>query len=664
MPLLPAAHLSVLKSPPMAKTSKPVDAAQFEFGFGSNFLRDHAGQLMTDPRVAIVELIANSYDAGAMKVDIRWPATQGEVLSIKDDGVGMTLPEFLHRWGTLCYDRLQEQGPDVEFPPGVPKRSRSAFGHNGKGRHAALCFADEYRVETRKDGESVRALVSLTTGGPTPFACAIEQRSAGEGHGTTIHAVANRNVLPADSLTDVIGTKFAVDPSFEIRVNSKRVRLFDISVLKTETLKVDGVGDIRIHMVDAQEPERTMHLKGITWWVNSRMVGEPSWDGLDQAGHFLDGRTTEAKRFSFVVEADVLRKDVKPDWTGFHPSSRFNGVRDAVLENVIRALGRVLASNRKQLKKATLEQHKALLRDLPLISKHQVAKFVDEVQEKCPNLSPRDLSRTVEIYGKLEQARSGYDLLAQLEACSPEDLDTWNQLMQRWTAGNAEVVLNELDRRLRVVAELQKLIRDRKSDEVHDLQPLFERGLWMFGPEYESVDFRANRGMAEVVTSLFQKRGVTVSRRRPDFVALSDSSIAFYSADQFGPTGGEVTGVRKVLVVELKKGGFALGQAEVDQARDYVLELRKVGAIQPTTDVEAFVLGAELQPGLSKLKYGDRDETVIQPLVYDILLNRAHVRTFNLQRKLQDYGSGLGADAELEEVLSSPDTGELFGSSE
>ena len=58
-------------------------------------------------------------------------------------------------------------------------------------------------------------------------------------------------------------------------------------------------------------------------------------------------------------------------------------------------------------------------------SKKAIGQFIDEVQEKCPTISDRDLSRTVQVLAKLEKSRSGYDLLTQLAACSPDDLDTW-----------------------------------------------------------------------------------------------------------------------------------------------------------------------------------------------------------------------------------------------
>lgn len=115
---------------------------------------------------------------------------------------------------------------------------------------------------------------------------------------------------------------------------------------------------------------------------------------------------------------------------------------------------------------------------------------------------------------------SGYDLLKQLAECSPQDLDTWNQLMKKFSASTAELILSELSRRLRLIEKLQQLIHDKKTDELHDLQPLFEQGLWMFGPEYESVEFRSNLGLATIIREMLGGTEESIKRGRTDFVAL------------------------------------------------------------------------------------------------------------------------------------------------
>jgi hypothetical protein len=617
------------------------------FLFGTGFLHDHVGQIIDDPSVAILELVANCYDAGADSVAIAWPNLPGEMLSITDNGTGMTREEFEKRWKTLAYDRQLEQGTDVAFPPGKRKAKRTAFGHNGKGRFSPLCFADEYQVQTWKDGHSTTARIQLAHGMEVPFLCKIEADKSKAGHGTCVSTVVQKISLPSDSVRELIGFKFAVDPTFKVTVNGEAVKLQSLSGVSTRKCDVEGYGTITVHRLDPLKQERTLQLKGIAWWVNHRMVGEPSWDGLDGPGQYLDGRTTEARRFSFIVEADMLKSETKADWSGFKETPAVRAIHKAVHSFITDELRGLLASDRKALKKEAIKEHRHLIEQLPPLSQRQIGEFVDELQERCSHLTQRDLSRTIEIFGKLEQSRSGYDLLKQLAACSPEDLSTWNSLMQKWTATSAEIVLNELARRLSVLKDLQELIRDKGADELHELQPLFERGLWMFGPEFEAVEFTSNRSMSIVVRDFFQKRGVDASRSRPDFVVLPDSSIGLYCADEFSQ--GEVSGTRKILIVELKRGGFCVTQKEMDQARDYAKELRTTGCAQQSTEIEAYVLGASLETTLQEMRIGER--TLIRPCPYDVILNRAHARTFHLQKRIQASKPELKQDEEIKDVL-------------
>jgi hypothetical protein len=635
----------------MASKNTPNQNLELPFSFSMNFLRDHAGHIITDPKTAVTELIANAYDAGATAVDITWPDDSVGRFAIADNGTGMTEAEFNRRWRTLSYDRLKEQGANVEFPPGIAKRQRTAFGRNGKGRHAAFCFSDRYEVETRKDGRRITAELSITDGGDSPFRCIItsDEDAPGFAPGTTVSADLIRGLLREDEVREVIGTRFIVDPSFSILLNGRSVQLFDLQTLKTDTLAIDPYGVVDIYILDVATADRSSKLKGLTWWVNDRMVGEPSWEGLDGEGSILDGRTSEAKRFSFIIRADLLRDEVKHDWSGFHATGKFNAVGKSVRAYVAKTIYDALAENRKARKKAALDEHRVLLRELPEQSKQVVAQFVERVQEECPRLSDQDLARTVSIYAKLEQSRTGYDLLKQLAACSPDDLDGWNAIMQRWSAGSATLVLNELGERLTLISRLQDLINDRATDEVHELQPLFERGLWMFGPEYEAVDFRSNRGMAEVIRKFFGRENVAVTRNRPDFVALAESSIGAYGADHYAEN-GEAFGYRKVLVVELKRGGFTITQSEMDQARDYIKEIRAAGAIDKTTQVEAYILGSKMEDGLERSTMGS--STVLNPMVYDNLLTRAHARTFHLHRQIEAIRPAESIDPELREVLS------------
>jgi hypothetical protein len=623
------------------------------FSFGPKFLLDHAGHIMTDPRIALVELVANSYDAGSSQVKITWPEETGGTLEILDNGTGMTAAEFRKRWKTFSYSRPLEQGIYVDYPPGQQgPAKREAFGQHGKGRYAPFCFADAYEVETWKGGTRIVMRVTLTHGGTEPFHCEVVSEDKKAGHGTTVRTVIQRNKLSEEAVADAIGSKFTVDPFVTIMLNGQKIQLLSLPGITTTPLMIEPYGEVVIHQIGGSAQDRTTQLRGITWWVKGRMVGSPSWEGLDDCGAILDGRTAMAKRYSFVVEANLLKKEVKDDWMGFHDSPASVAVMDAVRKHVIEALSKLLASNRREKKREALAESRAVLDRLPTLSKRIVSSFVDEVLQKCPTLSHGDLIRTVKILSTLEKARSGYELLEKLAACDPKDLDTWNRLMEEWSASGAEIVLSELKGRLDLIQRLQALVNTTSTDELHELQPLFARGLWIFGPEYESVEFTSNRAMVTVIRQHLGGSADEISMRRPDFVALSDRSIGVYSADHFD-NDGEVDGIRKVLVVELKKGGFTITPDELHQGERYASELLRAKHISRSTEIVVFVLGANLSDDAVD-EHTVGKATKIIPMIYDTILKRAHARTFNLQRKLEAAFPTRPQNEDVEESLPTP----------
>ncbi len=625
------------------------------FHFNERFLQDHAGQIVSDPRIAVIELIANAYDAGAQNVAIKWPDEPGGLFSVTDDGVGLTRKQFEHRWTFFNYNRMEEQGADVTFPPGVRGIRRIAFGQSGKGRYAPFCFARRYTVESRKEGASFKATVSLTEGGSAPFVLDDIQEGKKKGHGTTISVNIHNatRLLAVDDIRNLIGSKFLVDPSISLVVNDTTVELLDLSGVDSEDLTIDPYGGVVIHFIDAEKHSRVAKLNGIAWWVNRKMVGEPTWNRFGGDGVYLDKRKGTGRRFSIIVEADFLKPEVNSTWQSFHASRKVLEVQEAVHAYIEKRLHDAMADVRRERKLAVLRESQDTIRELPRISKKVVTQFIDQVQEQCPTLSEQDLSRTVHILSCLEQSRDGYDLLHQLEKCSPGDLDTWNRLMKQWTATSAEIVLSELHRRLRLIESMRALVDNPKADELHELHPLFERGLWIFGPEFEAVDFRSNRGLTEIIRRFLGPSEYKSSTERPDLVALPDRSIGTYSADAYKD--GEVCGVRKVLIIELKKGGFRVKQQEMDQARDYAKAINMSGKVNRSTILEAFVLGETLEESLEPATQGN---ITVTPMVYDVVLRKAETRTFNLQKKLKAVEPPLPLDKEMEDVIS--DESSLF----
>jgi hypothetical protein len=200
---------------------------------------------------------------------------------------------------------------------------------------------------------------------------------------------------------------------------------------------------------------------------------------------------------------------------------------------------------------------------------------------------------------------------------------------------------------------METLVESPHADELHDLQPLFERGLWIFGPEYEAVDFRSNRGLTEIIGKFLGGKDYTPPKKRPDFVVLPETSIGAYCADAYD-AGGEISGIRKVALLELKRGGFCVTQKESDQAREYAKEIRKGGKVSASTEIVAYVLGATIEPGLERTDYGN--QLAIIPMIYQTVLRKAHQRTFNLKKRLKEVQPDCFTDADVDSVIGGQQT--------
>jgi hypothetical protein len=361
-------------------------------------------------------------------------------------------------------------------------------------------------------------------------------------------------------------------------------------------------------------------------------VGNPSWAGFYDR-RILDGRSAEAKRFTFIVSADFLEEAVREDWSGFKPNHEaWKATEPIVHTRILDLLSEVDADERGEVKAAVRGSLVREVSRLNPLGRDRWNSFVDRVVDECPTISTDEVQQVATILAKLEQASSKYGLIARLHSLRPDDFDALDELLKDWTVASAKVALDEIQGRLVLLRQLDTKLRDERSDEVGDLQPLFERSLWVFGPEFESIEFTSNRGMTSVIRDLFKGNKVG-SRLRPDFVVLPDGSVGLYSRDSYDEH-LEVSGVERLVIVEIKKPGVSVGSAEKEQPWRYVKELAKRGLISSATKVTCFVLGSETEVGESSPRTEADGQVTIIPMTYETFIRRAERRMLGLSEKL------------------------------
>ncbi len=101
--------------------------------------------LISSEPIAVAELVKNAYDAGAKEIVITLHVNQPQKLVIRDNGRGMSLPEFKRLWMRPGYSEKTNYDP---------KTKRPLLGEKGIGRFAADKLAAKLTVITKRANES------------------------------------------------------------------------------------------------------------------------------------------------------------------------------------------------------------------------------------------------------------------------------------------------------------------------------------------------------------------------------------------------------------------------------------------------------------------------------------------------------------------------------
>lgn len=627
----------------------------FESSHEQDYLRRELGDVVSQPDVAITELVANAHDAGASSIKIVVPNNYNALMSFEDNGTGMTKDHIQNRWMKLRYNRLDRQGPNVDFPAERKGLKRKAYGRNGIGRHALFCFSDSYKLETWKDG--IEHSLEIAIGSDKPLVVKSHKERKRKGHGTRLTVQVQKNLWSANKIKEMLSLRFISMPDFSIEVNGQKV---DISnhpnIVDKKELEV---GDIKLNVViiDAKAASRSLKYNGIGIWVGGRRVGEMEWRVGSHS--FIDGRKSFSLRFAIIVQTDDLRDEILEDWSGFKPkSTAINSVAEALYTYINEKRRELLKDEIAEIKSEALEANRKELEELPQLAKEEISDFAEEILNENPDIKPDIMQLAIKAAINLEKSHFGQSLLAKLTTIAVDDIEALNKLLDEWTAKDALKVLSEIDSRIKVIETLRRLSGDKDADELHTIHPLMLKARWLFGPEYESSEYSSNVGLVKTIQKVFGKKidkeAFINSQKRPDITILKDSSIGAQALEE--PDEDGIVKVKTVLVIEVKKGGLSIGRDEVGQADGYVQDIVYSDILASSPFVNAIVVGETIESKTStKREIMDDNGKVIGKVVavtFSNLIATAEGRLFRLRDKLKDHYDSISTEKLKAETLT------------
>jgi hypothetical protein len=607
--------------------------------FEEDYLIRTLGSLVHSPEIALTELVANAWDAGATQVDILIPDDYNLKLVVEDNGTGLTKEQFENRWMRLGYNRIKHQGKNVIFPPNVDGK-RLAYGRNGVGRHGLLCFNNEYTVITNSGGKKSTFVIS-TKSENQPFIIKEYNFDKSTTSGTRLEVIVTKNLPKPEKILEIISARFLHDPNFVISINKQTVPLEEHSGLMDSTeIKVNGIS-LMAHFIDSQKSARSTIYQGIAFWQSNRLVGEPSWVLGNEV--VIDGRTKFAKRYTVVIKTNDLAEYIFEDWTGFKKVETMDKVYAEVISYVNKMFSEIAKDTIEETKQQIRSDFSTEFSSLTPLAKYEVNEAIEAITVAHPTAKPEVITIAIEAIINLEKSRTGKELLVKLAKLSDDDISGLNRLLEKWSVRDALSVLDEIDNRISVIEAIRKLSKDEDVDELHVLHPLVTAARWLFGPEFESAEYSSNRQLQNAVETVFKKKiGKEVfnnHRKRPDIVVLNDATASITGTEVFDNETSLST-VNKVLIIELKRGKFKLTREERNQAQGYVEDFVNCGSLIGTPYIEAFVVGESFSEKIQPISTVQNENKVemgkIRITTFGQLVDTAEKRLFGLRQKLSE----------------------------
>lgn len=227
-----------------AATARASSPARIPFRFHPRVFAALGADLVTNDVVAVMELVKNSYDAGARTVTVRFGGGSPipEYLEIEDDGCGMSRETVEDVWCVVATP-YKARNPMVAGVSG----QRRVSGEKGLGRLSAARLGDEFRMWTRAPGEPcLEVLVSWPSLAEMDDSArdAVELRPCEDGlrePGTRIRVSGLKQGWSADRIADLRANLSRLVPPF---ADAGEFRLF---------LSPPGAGDAEALRIEPDE---------------------------------------------------------------------------------------------------------------------------------------------------------------------------------------------------------------------------------------------------------------------------------------------------------------------------------------------------------------------------------------------------------------------------
>ncbi|OZE17670.1 hypothetical protein CH262_25780 [Rhodococcus sp. 05-2255-1e] len=542
---------------------------------------EHLGVQMYKRRdIALAELVANAWDAGADRVDITIPTPDGydqttSEIVVMDNGSGMTGDEIQNAYLVIGRNRRSDgqRGP----------AGRPIMGRKGVGKLAGFGIGKEMLVETWRDGTTTAFMLNSTElkadDGDTaehkiPGTVTTSLPESGSS-GSKIVMSDLKHKTPPDirALHESLSRRFsrAVKGAMSIHVNGTELQEPVLNF--SQRWPAEDEADLRATLNDGNE---------VAWWAGfSDTVLQPQLQGFTL---LVNGKTAQAPPFFFGVESSasgqhgtkyltgVIEADFLDSGDGDEPDRISTDRQEIDWEDEDTSALRTWGANKtRELLLERVKSRENTTEDLIMKSPDiadRVGNLDSESQKRVRQFirklgwSETDHEKLHELADTIVRAfeyRHFHDYIDELERVvhdEPLHLTELVSHLSGWKVLESRAILEVVRGRIEILDTFHKMLVEDSpetapkigGDNLHDLVASFP---WLINPEWQT--FAEEKTISKQLRDWGDVDLDPSDRTRYDFLALSSDS--------------------EYVVIEIKRASHAATLEDLQQLERYVGKL-------------------------------------------------------------------------------------------
>ena len=541
----------------------------------------------------IGELVANSWDANASRVEITIPATpideQTSEIVISDDGIGMSDEEVRNKYLIIGRDRRDDEKSDKTPRP----RKRKIMGRKGIGKLFAFGIAKEIVVESMKDDEvnhfrmNYDELLAKAADRVIEFPQLPSTGTVPKGTRITLKQITkfkNRSIS-IERIRRGLARRFAVigaEQDFEVVINSSPISPEDRDLKRL--LQKDMNSEPYLWEYNNVEIER-----GTGWtvsgWIGALVRTRQDIDGIDR-GIVLMARgklVQEPFVFNAVVgqqyalsyligELHTEFVDETEDTIGTTRNSLVWDTEANIAlkewgQKEINKIARAWGKKRRKDKENQLQEselYRKFRERAEEIGNKRALKLADQLVrqsiEKNPTADIQELEPLIQMCLDFLEFDAFWEIAQDLTEAEFQDSEKLLDLFREWQIVEAKEMARVTKGRITTIEKLQHLI-ENNALEVPTLHNFLKEFPWVIDPRWTLVDDEVT--YSQLLRDEYPEASdVLESNRRIDFLCVREGT--------------------NLAVVEIKRPESKSSVNALNQIEEYVNFMRDY--IQRTTD--------------------------------------------------------------------------------